>query len=72
MYNINQIFLAESVKITLDLEFMEEFCDFLQWLGADMSIKILASLENPTDLVRASAVSSSWRRFSEFITLCIL
>lgn len=28
-----------------------------------MSIKILASLENPTDLVRASAVSSSWRRF---------
>ncbi|XP_023754765.1 F-box protein At4g00755 isoform X1 [Lactuca sativa] len=53
----------QSVKITLDLEFMEEFCDFLQWLGADMSIKILASLENPTDLVRASAVSSSWRRF---------
>ncbi|CAI9259676.1 unnamed protein product [Lactuca saligna] len=54
---------SEFVKITLDLEFMEEFCDFLQWLGADMSIKILASLENPTDLVRASAVSSSWRRF---------
>ncbi|KAI3723646.1 hypothetical protein L2E82_35400 [Cichorium intybus] len=42
---------------------MEEFCDFIQWLGANMSIKILATLENPTDLVRASAVSSSWRRF---------
>ncbi|XP_076953095.1 F-box protein At4g00755-like [Bidens hawaiensis] len=42
---------------------MEDCCDFIQWLGADMSIKILMCLDNPTDLVRASAVSSSWRQF---------
>ncbi|KAK9078064.1 hypothetical protein SSX86_002121 [Deinandra increscens subsp. villosa] len=42
---------------------MEDFCDFIQWLGADMSIKILMCLDNPTDLVRATAVSSSWRQF---------
>lgn len=42
---------------------MEDCCDFIQWLGADMSIKILLCLDNPTDLVRASAVSSTWRQF---------
>nr|XP_043631505.1 F-box protein At4g00755-like [Erigeron canadensis] len=42
---------------------MEDCCDFIQWLGADMSIKILMCLDNPTDLVRATAVSSSWRHF---------
>ncbi|XP_024976276.1 F-box protein At4g00755 [Cynara cardunculus var. scolymus] len=42
---------------------MEDCCDFIQWLGADMSIKILMCLDNPADLVRASAVSSSWRQF---------
>ncbi|KVI10120.1 F-box domain, cyclin-like protein [Cynara cardunculus var. scolymus] len=50
---------------------MEDCCDFIQWLGADMSIKILMCLDNPADLVRASAVSSSWRQFGKFITLCI-
>ncbi|XP_076935641.1 F-box protein At4g00755-like [Bidens hawaiensis] len=42
---------------------MEDCCDFIQWLGADLSIKILMCLDNPTDLVRAGAVSSSWRQF---------
>ncbi|KAI7731938.1 hypothetical protein M8C21_008950 [Ambrosia artemisiifolia] len=45
------------------MELMEDCCDFIQWLGADMSMQILMCLDNPTDLVSASAVSSSWRRF---------
>lgn len=50
---------------------MDDCYDFIQWLGADMSIKILMCLDNPTDLVRASAVSSSWRHFGEFGTLFV-
>ncbi|XP_071706825.1 F-box protein At4g00755-like [Rutidosis leptorrhynchoides] len=42
---------------------MDDCCDFIQWLGVDMSIKILMCLDNPSDLVRASAVSISWRQF---------
>ncbi|KAD5961268.1 hypothetical protein E3N88_12741 [Mikania micrantha] len=42
---------------------MEVLCDFIQWLGTDMSIKIMMCLNDPADLVRASAVSSSWREF---------
>ncbi|KAI3808833.1 hypothetical protein L1987_24795 [Smallanthus sonchifolius] len=53
----------ELAEISFQFELMEGFCDFIQWLGADMSIKILMCLDNPTDLVRASAVSSSWRQF---------
>ncbi|GKD77151.1 F-box protein-like protein isoform X1, partial [Tanacetum coccineum] len=43
----------------------EDSCcyDFIEWVGADMSFKIFMFLDNPTDLVRASAVSSSWRNF---------
>ncbi|PWA98396.1 F-box family protein [Artemisia annua] len=37
--------------------------DFIEWVGADMSVKIFMFLDNPTHLVRASAVSTSWRRF---------
>ncbi|XP_076883868.1 F-box protein At4g00755-like [Bidens hawaiensis] len=43
---------------------MEDSCDFIQWLGADMSIKILICVDNPADLVRATAVSTSWRQFA--------
>lgn len=39
--------------------------DFIQLLGPDMSIKILTHLDDPCDLVRVSAVSSSWHRFGK-------
>ncbi|XP_020084389.1 F-box protein At4g00755 isoform X2 [Ananas comosus] len=42
---------------------MENCWDFLQWLGPDASTCVFASLDDPSDLVRASAVSRSWRRF---------
>ncbi|KAL3834487.1 hypothetical protein ACJIZ3_009223 [Penstemon smallii] len=42
---------------------MNDSRDFIEWLGHDMSLKILMLLENPCDLVRVSAVSSSWRQF---------
>ena len=58
--------------IMVELELVEDSGDFIRWLGADMSIKILMCLDNPADLVRASTVSSSWRRFGEFITFCII
>lgn len=45
---------------------MDESRDFMQWLGQDMSLKILMSLEDPSDLVRISAVSISWHQFGEF------
>ncbi|BAU02399.1 hypothetical protein VIGAN_11192000 [Vigna angularis var. angularis] len=37
--------------------------DFIQLLGPDMSVKILTHLDAPCDLIRVSAVSSSWHRF---------
>ncbi|XP_074572293.1 F-box protein At4g00755-like [Curcuma longa] len=42
---------------------MENCWDFLQWLGQDASASVLTRLDEPADLVRASAVSRSWRRF---------
>ncbi|XP_009763905.1 F-box protein At4g00755-like [Nicotiana sylvestris] len=42
---------------------MERCGDFVQWFLPDMSIKILMCLEDPSDLVRVSAVSTSWRQF---------
>lgn len=50
--------------------------DFMQCLGPDMSIKILMCLEDPSDLVRVSSVSTSWRHFGKnyiasiFLNLC--
>ncbi|XP_058779236.1 F-box protein At4g00755-like isoform X1 [Vicia villosa] len=37
--------------------------DLIQWLGHDMSINVFSYLDNPRDLVCASAVSSSWNDF---------
>ncbi|WJX66477.1 hypothetical protein P8452_51034 [Trifolium repens] len=37
--------------------------DFIQWLGLDMSIKVLSYLDDPCDLVRVSSVSRSWYQF---------
>ncbi|GMY07088.1 F-box protein At4g00755-like [Fagus crenata] len=42
---------------------MDNRYDFMQWLGPDMSIKILTHLDDPSDLVRACSVSISWQRF---------
>ncbi|CAH9059517.1 unnamed protein product [Cuscuta epithymum] len=49
---------------------MEDCIDFTQWLGPDMSIKILSCLEDPSDLVRASAVSTSWHQLVIESSLC--
>lgn len=48
---------------------MDESRDFVKWLGQDMPMKILAYLNDPSDLVRASAVSRSWREFGELVFL---
>uniref|UniRef100_A0A5B6Z189 F-box domain-containing protein n=1 Tax=Davidia involucrata TaxID=16924 RepID=A0A5B6Z189_DAVIN len=42
---------------------MEGCRDFIQWLGPDISIKILMCLEDPSDIVRVSSVSTSWHQF---------
>uniref|UniRef100_A0A0D9VNP2 F-box domain-containing protein n=1 Tax=Leersia perrieri TaxID=77586 RepID=A0A0D9VNP2_9ORYZ len=38
-------------------------CDFLDWVGHDTSACIFRCLDHPADIVRAAAVSRSWRRF---------
>ncbi|KAB2002861.1 hypothetical protein ES319_D11G093200v1 [Gossypium barbadense] len=42
---------------------MKNGLDFLNLLNCDVSLKILTNLEDPSDLVRFSAVSRSWRQF---------
>lgn len=42
--------------------------DFVNRLDTDMSVAILSCLDDPSDLVRASAVSRSWREFGKLIT----
>lgn len=51
---------------------MEGGSDFIEYLGADVSIKILTRLENPSDLVHVSAVSSSWRQLGELFNCHLL
>lgn len=48
---------------------MGDGSDFMDWLGPDMSIKVLMCLEDPSDLVRLSAVSRSWHRFGKLVEL---
>ncbi|KAF3433026.1 hypothetical protein FNV43_RR24128 [Rhamnella rubrinervis] len=43
---------------------MDSGCDFIQWLGPDMSIQILEHLDDPSDIVRVSAVSRLWHQFA--------
>ncbi|RDX90859.1 F-box protein, partial [Mucuna pruriens] len=50
-------------RSTLSLLKVKNKVDFIQLLGPDMSIKILTHLDDPCDLIRVSAVSSSWHRF---------
>ncbi|PNX97326.1 F-box protein at4g00755-like protein, partial [Trifolium pratense] len=42
---------------------MKTNMDFIQWLGPDLSIKVFSCLDDPGDLVRVSAVCSSWEHF---------
>ncbi|XP_058008347.1 F-box protein At4g00755 isoform X2 [Hevea brasiliensis] len=42
---------------------METRVDFFSWLDYDMLMRILMCLEDPSDLVRVSSVSRSWREF---------
>ncbi|KAA3475314.1 F-box protein isoform X1 [Gossypium australe] len=42
---------------------MKNGLDFLNLLNCDVSLKILTNLEDPSDLVRFSAASRSWRQF---------
>ena len=49
---------------------MDNCGDFIQFLGPDMSMKILMHLDNPTDLVRDCLVSSSWHQFVIAKGLC--
>ena len=51
--------------------------DFLNCLDLDMSVQILMYLKDPSDLVRVSSVSRSWRDFGELkhftcVHLCFL
>lgn len=49
---------------------MKGTSDFVELLGPDLSMKIMMCLEDPSDLVRVSAVSILWRQFGEFDRLC--
>ncbi|WCJ36601.1 F-box family protein [Euphorbia peplus] len=49
---------------------MEIRGDFVEWLGDDMSIKVFLHLDDPSDLVRASSVSTAWRHFVIVNGLC--
>ncbi|CAK9145764.1 unnamed protein product [Ilex paraguariensis] len=49
---------------------METRIDFLRWLQTDMALNILMFLDDPADLVRASAVSCFWRHFVIANGLC--
>ncbi|XAR63097.1 hypothetical protein NMG60_11022921 [Bertholletia excelsa] len=42
---------------------METRIDFLQWLQVDMGLNILLCLDDPSDIIRASAVSRFWHHF---------
>ncbi|XP_075477574.1 F-box protein At4g00755-like isoform X2 [Primulina tabacum] len=47
----------------MDLEKVEIKIDFLQCLETDMSLHIMSFLDDPVDIVRASATSHFWRQF---------
>ncbi|PSS24347.1 F-box protein [Actinidia chinensis var. chinensis] len=49
---------------------METRTDFLQWLQFDMVLKILMSLDDPCDLIRASVLSRCWHHFVIANGLC--
>ncbi|GER57465.1 F-box family protein [Striga asiatica] len=46
--------------------------DFLQFLETDVSVHIMSFLDDPADVVRASAVSRNWRKFVNYGRIVIL
>lgn len=60
---------ARWVSINFNMRRMDSRGDFIQRLGLDISINILNLLDDPSDLVRACAVSRSWSRFGKLIVL---
>lgn len=62
----NLLILITSIGIYKLLE-METCVDFFSWLDYDMLMRILMCLEDPSDLVRVSSVSRSWREFGEWL-----
>jgi hypothetical protein len=56
-------FACNQALILQNMSRMETNMDFIQWLGPDLSIKVFSCLDDPGDLVRASAVCSSWEHF---------
>ena len=61
--------LLGGVSINFNMRRMDNRGDFIQRLGLDVSINILNLLDDPSDLVRACAVSHSWSRFGKLIVL---
>ncbi|XP_024996251.1 F-box protein At4g00755-like [Cynara cardunculus var. scolymus] len=49
---------------------METRIDFVRWLDIDVVLKILMCLNDPADLIRASAVSQYWQKFVISYGLC--
>ncbi|KAL3814871.1 hypothetical protein ACJIZ3_016139 [Penstemon smallii] len=47
----------------MDRQKVDTRIDFLQCLETDMSLNVMSFLDDPADLVRASAVSRFWRQF---------
>ncbi|XP_058104788.1 F-box protein At4g00755-like isoform X2 [Magnolia sinica] len=43
---------------------MENCSDFLDYLGPDISIKVLTYIDDPSDLVHMTSVSRFWRQFT--------
>ena len=50
---------------------MDNSGDFIQWLGPKISIKILTHLDDPSDVVRVSAVSRLWNQLGRLLVLFI-
>ena len=45
--------------------------DLLDWVGPDISASVFCLFDHPADLLRASAVRRSWRRFGPYLLLLL-
>ncbi|MCH82210.1 F-box protein [Trifolium medium] len=52
------------------MSIMKTNMDFIQWLGHDLSMKVFSFLDDSRDLIRVSAVCSSWGDFVIENDLC--
>lgn len=64
MYSLRFRLVAAWVK-AMDHQSDEPQTDFLQFLETNMSHQIMSFVDDPDDLVRASAVSRFWYHFGE-------